>query len=268
MLTLQKLENEMTSESNLLQYLINQINVFKSSPEYRRAADCTSYYEGLNVDINRYEKVVYDLRGKAHADLWTANHKLASSFFTRVVDQDVSYLLGNGINFSNDDTKEKLGGTEFDFAVQDVVREAEITGKAYGFWNNDKLIFYTYTEFLPFYDEITGVLAAGVYFYQLSPDTPLVGFFFERDGYRQFIAKEDAQPYFSTQKRGYKEIVDISPAFGTEVVKYDNYSDLPIIEYLWNGKGKSELTGKRNTVNALDLAESQMVNNCFSGTYA
>ena len=40
------------------------------------------------------------------------------------------YLLGNGINFSNDDTKEKLGGTEFDFAVQDVVREAEITGKA------------------------------------------------------------------------------------------------------------------------------------------
>lgn len=265
MLTLQKLEKEMTSESNLLQYLINQINVFKSSPEYRRAADCTSYYEGLNVDINRYEKVVYDLRGKAHADLWTANHKLASSFFTRVVDQDVSYLLGNGINFSNDDTKEKLGGTEFDFAVQDVVREAEITGKSYGFWNNDKLIFYKYTEFLPFYDEITGVLAAGVYFYQLSSDTPLVGFFFERDGYRQFIAKKDAQPYFSTQKRGYKEIVDISPAFGTEVVKYDNYSDLPIIEYLWNGKGKSELTGKRNTVNALDLAESQMVNNCDEG---
>ena len=265
MLTLQKLEEQMTSDSNLLQYLITTISSFKSSPDYKRALDNTSYYNGTNVDINNYEKIVYDLQGKAHQDMWTANHKLASSFFTRVVDQDVSYLLGNGINFSDKSTKDKLGGTEFDFTIQDVVREAEITGKSYGFWNNGELQFYKYTEFLPFYDEITGTLSAGVYFYQLDKDTPLVGYFFERDGYRQFISPKDGQPHFTTQKRGYKQTVDISPAFGTEVIKYDNYTDLPIVEYLWNGKGKSELTGKRNTINALDLCESQMVNNVDEG---
>lgn len=265
MLTIQELQKEMTTEDNLLQYLLGKIANFQQSVEYKLALDNTTYYNGENVDINRYEKIVYDVAGKAHKDMWTANHKLASSFFGRVVDQDVSYLLGNGINFTNKSTKDKLGGTEFDFRVQDVVREAETTGKAYGFWNNGELLMYKYTEFLPFYDEITGVLSAGVYFYRLSSETPLVGYFFEKDGYRQFISPKDSNSYFSTQKRGYKETVAISPAFGVEVVGYDNYSELPIIEFLWNGKGKSELTGKRNTINALDLCESQMVNNVDEG---
>lgn len=265
MLTIQDLEKEKTTEANLLQYLVGRIHSFKQSTEYRLAAENTTYYNGENVDINRYEKVVYDTMGKAHVDMWTANHKLASHFFTRVVDQDVSYLLGNGINFTEKSTKDKLGGAEFDFRVQDVVREAEITGKAYGFWNNGELQMYKYTEFLPFYDELTGVLGAGIYFYQLSSETPLVAYFFERDGYSRFIVPKDSNPYFDKQKRGYKENVEISPAFGIENVKYDNYSDLPIVEFYWNGNGKSELTGKRNTINALDLCESQMVNNVDEG---
>lgn len=263
--TIQDLQKEMTTEENLLQYLIGKIANFQQSSEYRLAVENASYYSGENVDINNYEKIIYDLRGKAHADMWTANHKLASSFFTRVVDQDVSYLLGNGINFTKETTKEKLGGSEFDFRVQDVVREAEITGRAYGFWNNSELMAFKYTEFVPFYDEITGVLSAGIYFYRLSTESPLVGYFFETDGYRRFISPKDSNPYFDTQKRGYKQIAETSRAFGVEVVGYENYSTLPIIEYLWNGKGKSELTGKRNTINALDLSESQMVNNVDEG---
>ena len=99
MFTIQDLEKEKTTEANLLQYLVGKIHSFEQSREYRLAMDYTTYYDGENIDINRYEKVVYDTMGKAHVDMWTANHKLASHFFTRVVDQDVSYLLGNGINF-------------------------------------------------------------------------------------------------------------------------------------------------------------------------
>lgn len=265
MFTIQDLEKEKTTEANLLQYLTGKIASFKQSREYRLAMDYTTYYDGENIDINRYEKVIYDTMGKAHVDMWTANHKLASHFFTRVVDQDVSYLLGNGINFKNESTKDKLGGAEFDFRVQDVVREAEITGKAYGFWNDGELQMYKFTEFVPFYDEITGVLSAGIYFYQLSAETPLVGYFFERDGYSRFIVPKNSDAYFDKKKRGYKKKVETSPAFGVENVKYDNYSVLPIVEFYWNGNGKSEMTGKRNTINALDLSESQMVNNVDEG---
>ena len=49
------------------------------------------------------------MQGKAHVDMWTANHKIASSFFGFVVDQEVSYLLGNGVRFSEQSTTNRLG---------------------------------------------------------------------------------------------------------------------------------------------------------------
>lgn len=42
--------------------------------------DAKLYYWGENPTINRYEKMVYDLEGKAHPDMYTANHKIASKF--------------------------------------------------------------------------------------------------------------------------------------------------------------------------------------------
>ena len=52
---------------------------------------------------------MYDLQGKAHADMYTANHKIASKFFGLVVDQECSYLLGNGVTFEQENTKDRLG---------------------------------------------------------------------------------------------------------------------------------------------------------------
>lgn len=44
------------------------------------------------------------MQGRAHTDMWTANHKLASRFFGLAVDQEVSYLLGNGVTFAEKET--------------------------------------------------------------------------------------------------------------------------------------------------------------------
>jgi hypothetical protein len=67
--TIQDLEKEKTTEANLLQYLVGKIHSFKQSREYRLAMDYTTYYDGENIDINRYEKVIYDTMGKAHVDM-------------------------------------------------------------------------------------------------------------------------------------------------------------------------------------------------------
>lgn len=61
------------------------------------ALDAEQYYDGENPTINRYEKIIYDLKGRAHKDMWTANHKLASRFFGFAVDQfGKEFLQGAG----------------------------------------------------------------------------------------------------------------------------------------------------------------------------
>lgn len=96
------------SEQNRIAFIRSAINDHRQSAAYRTAVDAEEYYNGLNPTINRYEKIIYDMQGRSHTDMWTANHKLASRFFGLAVDQEVSYLLGNGITFSDKATPNKL----------------------------------------------------------------------------------------------------------------------------------------------------------------
>ena len=68
-----------------ISFILAAIEEHKASSLYRTAVDAKLYYGGENPTINRYEKILYDMQGKAHRDLWTANHKIASSFFKLVV---------------------------------------------------------------------------------------------------------------------------------------------------------------------------------------
>ena len=51
------------------------------------------------------------MQGRAHTDMWTANHKLASRFFGLAVDQEISYLLGNGVTFAEKETPKNFART-------------------------------------------------------------------------------------------------------------------------------------------------------------
>ena len=91
-------------EKARMEFIRSAINEHRESHAYKTAADAEEYYNGLNPTINRYEKIIYDMQGRAHTDMWTANHKLASRFFGLAVDQEVSYLLGNGVTFAEKET--------------------------------------------------------------------------------------------------------------------------------------------------------------------
>ncbi len=90
------------------------------------AVDAELYFKGENPTINRYEKIIYDLQGRAHRDMYTANHKIASSFFGFDVRQEVSYLLGNGVTFQKEATKKRLG-KKFDLMMVKAARYALIS---------------------------------------------------------------------------------------------------------------------------------------------
>ena len=52
-----------------MDFIRQAINDHKGSDAYKLAVDAEKYYEGENPTINNYEKILYDLQGKAHADM-------------------------------------------------------------------------------------------------------------------------------------------------------------------------------------------------------
>lgn len=225
------------------------------------------YYEGENPTINRYEKIIYDLQGKAHVDMWTANHKIASRFFGFNVDQTNSYLLGNGVTFKNDTTKKKLEtqNYKFDNQIQLAGQYSLIGGVSFGFWNLDHIEVFQVTEFVPLLNEENGALQAGIRFWQIDDSKPLRATLYEMDGYTDYIKRNGEDMVVMNAKRPYKQLVRQSEVDGTEIYGGENYPSFPIVPLQNNAKNKSELCGKRNTIDALDLANSGMVNNVDEG---
>lgn len=253
-------------ERSRMGFVFDTINDFKGQKKTRDMLDAKLYYWGENPTINRYEKMVYDLEGKAHPDMYTANHKIASKFFGFVVDQEVSYLLGNGVAFNKDATKKALGAT-FDEDIMDAARHALIGGQSFVFWNLDHIQVFAPEQFVPLYDEEDGALKAGIRFWQIDTDKPLRATLYEMDGYTNYIKPRngEARRLNLNGKLPYKLKVRYSEIDGTEIYDGENYPGFPIIPLKNGEQARSELCGRKNTVDALDLASSNMVNNVDEG---
>lgn len=262
--TYQDLVSVGADEKRRMDFIYQAINAHRSSDVYRLAVDAEKYYEGENPTINGYEKILYDLQGKAHRDMYTANHKIASKFFGFVVDQECSYLLGNGVMFERDSTKDRLG-ENFDLDVMEAGTDALIAGVSFGFWNLDHIQVFRLTEFVPLYDEENGALMAGIRFWQVDTSKPLRATLYEMDGFTEYLRPANEDMRVLAPKRAYVRLVRHDDGNGTEIYDGENYPGFPIVP-LKNGRsGKSELNGRRNTIDALDLASSNMVNNVDEG---
>ncbi len=263
-----------------IEFVRSAVREHKNSSVYEIAVSAGLYYSGENPTINVYEKVIYDIKGKAHKDMYTANHKIASRFFGFVVDQEVSYLLGQGITFSDPDTLQKLG-PGFYKKVCAAATAAKNGGCAFGFWDFDHLEVFEITEFVPLYDEDNGALMAGIRFWQVADNKPLRCTLYELDGFTEYIqTSRDAKSAFYGQKkiggtngemvvlqakRAYKLHVTGSPKDETKIYEGENYPAFPIVPLKNNRFCKSELSGRRSTIDALDLCCSNMVNNVDEG---
>ena len=251
-----------------MDFIRSAVNEHKSSSLYETAVDARLYYEGENPTITKYEKIIYDMHGRAHVDMFTANHKIKSSFFTRDVDQQTGYLLGNGVTFNYSDTKEKLGTQDipFDQQVSYAAEYSLIGGVAFGFWNLDHVDVFEITEFVPLYDEENGALMSGIRFWQVADDKPFRATLYELDGYTDYIQRRGKDmEQIAPGKRKYREFVSKSEVDGTKIYGGENYPYFPIVPIQNDKKCRSALCGKRNTLDAYDLVNSNMVNNVSEG---
>ena len=252
------------SEENRIKFILRAISQHKTSPEYKKAIEAEAYYDGENPTINKYEKVIFDMQGIAHTDLWSANHKIASSIFGFVIDQEVSYLLGNGVRFGKAGTKEALGET-FDEDIQDALEYSRIAGSSFVFWNLDHVDVFKFKEFVPLYGENDGALTAGIRFWQLDKNKPLRATLYEPDGYTEYTRPKGKPMQVFKEKQTYIHNFKKNDAEGETITDGENYDGFPIVPLYANKAHKSAINGKRNTIDAYDLISSGMVNNCNEG---
>lgn len=262
--TFQDLLEVGNNEKDRTDFILSAIQDHKTSDLYETAVAAQMYYEGENPTITKYEKIIYDMQGRAQRDMYTANHKIASRFFGFVVDQASSYLLGNGVTLK-ETTKKKLG-KNFDQKVRRASDASQIGGVAFGFWNLDHVDVFEITEFVPLCDEESGALKAGIRWWQIDESKPLRCTLYELDGYTEYIRrKNESELSYMQPKRPYI-VHSVTSEFGTDRI-YDgeNYPTFPIVPLKNNPKCKSELCGRQNTIDALDLCCSNMVNNVDEG---
>ncbi|HCJ37808.1 MAG TPA: hypothetical protein DHV37_05720 [Erysipelotrichaceae bacterium] len=241
-------------------FILDVIENHKSSDLYKEAKIAYEYMRKRNVTIAEYQKLLYTITGETVPDNFSANYKFRNAFFPIFVNQECSYLLGNGVTFNNGDTKDKLGKNGmFDNQLIKAARYALWGAVSFGFLNLDHVDIFSVLEFAPIWDDDNGALRAGVRFWQIDKDKPLRATFFEEDGYTEY-KWEDGEVEILKPKTPYQVTVSTSIADGTQILDGKNYPGFPIVPLWGNEDHQSELIGLREKIDGYDLIQSGFAN--------
>ena len=256
-----KTYQELVANNSDPEFVISAIEDYQGSNLYHWALEGEAYSEWKNTTIMLYQKILYKVTGEAIPDKISPNHKCASNFFDIFNTQEVQYLLGNGVTFNNSSLKKKLGTKtkKFDDQLVDIAKKALIAGVAYGFFNLDHVDVFSAKEFVPFYDEETGALRAGIRFWQIRKDMPLRATLYEEDGITEIIRKNGTTSVY-VPKRPYKFKTKHTEVDGTEFYDGANYPSFPIVPLWGNKKRQSQLIGLKQSIDCYDLIKSGCAN--------
>lgn len=259
MKTYQDLLSAGGEEKARMRFVLAAIEEHKKSNMYRTAKDAEQYDKRQNATIRAYQRILYTMDGSAVEDPFRANHKIASGFFPRFVNQQNQFLLGNGMTLTNPDNKKRLGKS-FDRQLQRLGHASIVGGVSFGFWNHDHLDVFRVTEFVPLYDENNGALMAGVRFWQVAKDKPLRATLYELDGYTDYIKLDEKPMKVLNEKRPYVLHIATSGIEGSMIYDGENYPSFPIIPLWCNAMHQSELVGIREAIDSYDLIKSGFAN--------
>lgn len=259
MKTYEDLIEVVDNDEKLQDFVRAVITEHKQSDLYKEAETAYEYYRKRNVTITQYQKLLYTLSGEAVPDNYSANFKFVNSFFPIFVRQENAHLLGEGVTFNEDSTKEQLGGDKFDNALMKAGKAAIWGGVSFGFFNLDHVDVFNILEFVPLLDEENGSLRAGIRFWQLDTNKPLRATLYLEDGYMEYRWK-DGKSEILKPKTSYVQIVQTSEIDGTEIIAGKNYPSFPIVPLWANEEHQSEFTGLREKIDGYDLIQSGFAN--------
>lgn len=264
-------------DGDLGSFMMTAISMHESSNEVRTARLADLYDEQRNATINDYVRTMFTLGGSEVEDFTASNSKIASNFFNRLNTQRVQYSLGNGVSFlqpdeEGEDTTKLAMGPYFDHDIATAAYYALIHGVSFPFWNLDRLHVFRLTEFVPFWDEHTGELRAGIRFWRLDADRPLNVVLYREEGYSmwrkdsgedlrpmdrdgEYVAVEQVIPYKTTYA-----YTDADTDRDSEVIGEDGYGQLPIVPMYASRLKQSTLIGMQQAIDSYDLVRSGFAN--------
>ena len=250
---------DLQNAGNKMEFTAQAIVDYKNGRLFAEACLGYDYFRRRNTTILQYKKLLYRMSGEAVPDNFSANYKFCNGFFPIFVKQENSFLLGNGVTFNEDTTKDALGGDKFDKELYNAGEFALWGAVSYLFYNLDHVDVFKATEFVPLFGEEDGGLHAGIRFWQIAQNKPLRATLYEEDGYTEYIWR-DGEGEVLQSKRAYKLVETTSIADGVEIIDGENYPAFPIVPLWANREHQSELVGLREKIDGYDLIQSGLAN--------
>lgn len=269
--------------ANKTKWLQSALVTYRSSAEYKRALVEQEYMAGRNTEIMNFQRVIYNMAGIPETDFTASNMKIRNRLIHRLVTDRCSYSLGNGVSFAHkekaivngrpvmvDSTKDLLGN-DFDNSVFQWAYWALANGAAYLYVHIGSDVdewqysLFKKTEFLPLYDEKSGVLRGGVRFWSLDwGKRPITAVLYTEEGYTRYETAPGKYGLSALEMaedlRPYVETVEISEIYGEEVTGMGNLTALPIFP-LYSGENRdSVLDNLKPLIDSYDLILSGLCN--------
>lgn len=238
-------------------FLLRAINEHENSEKFKIGQIAGEFYRGNDPILEKVQKIIYDMQGIGHNDIFSPNHKIYSNFYFVFVTQMITYSLGNGVSFDNKAVREKLG-TGFDHDVMKVLEYAANDGEAYAYISDGKIIPMSmgsdikHPFFIPLFDEDSGRLRAGIRYWRVDENKPLRITLFEEDGVTEYKQPNGKSVEVLKPKRKYNQKIKTYP--------YADVSALPIARLCFINN-QSYIKKRVNALTAYNALLSKMVNN-------
>lgn len=280
---------ELASESDRRELLLEIINRYKSSAEFKTALMAQKYFNAENEAVSR-KKLMKPQRfrttvtepapdGTEYTRTRTGvrtveieGNRVYSRFFYRIITQENQHLLSNGVTIGDvgqekgEAIKARLG-IGFDTTMQQLGEKALIHGVAWGYWNHDHLepIEAAKDEnsgFVALVDEETSAPRVGVQFWRLSDKRPMYVRLYEEDGLTVYRTNRETGKLIEYKAKRPYVLRIARDAAGEQVIGTSNYSALPLVPLYANPERRSEFDNSiKSKIDAYDRISSDFVDN-------
>lgn len=264
------------SESDRIDFIWDAIFDHESSPMFKTGKTAGEFYRNRDTQLENQKNYIFDADGNAVEDTVSPNHKLTANYFYLFTTQLVAYLLGNGVSFDNPEVKKKLGGSKFDYVVQQILAYAACDGEGYGYVSEKGVVPLCFAcrlngnepYLIPLKDEDDGQIKAAIRYWRLTPNSPLRATLFELDGITEYKEKVVVSETSRTltgelellsEKKKYRPNTVSNGLQGTYLDEGKNYSSFPIVPMGFIC-GQSSIEGNIELLHAYNVILSDMAN--------